>query len=123
MAGANFIRHRNTQILYIDFSYAASQQEVLQIITDAQALITTQPFSSVLTLTNITDAYFDVEVSQALKQLAAHNKPYVKAGAVVGVTKIRRIIYEAVMFFAKRHLEIFDGVETAKEWLIQQGGQ
>ena len=83
-------------------------------------MIVTRPPASVFTLTNITKAYFDSDISQALKRLAAHDKPYVKAGAVVGVTNIRRIIYNAVMFFAKRQLEICDDVESAKAWLVSQ---
>ena len=118
MAGVQFIEYRGIEILYIDFSYSTSHEEILDIMQETKRLIATRPPASVLTLTNITEAFFDREISQALKDLAAYNKPYVKAGAVIGLTAVRRIIYNAVMFFSKRHLEIFDDLESAKEWLL-----
>lgn len=120
MAGVQFIRHHSIEILYIDFSCSASKEEIFRIIEETKRLIVTRPPASVFTLTNITNAYFDSDISQALKHLAAHNKPYVKAGTVVGVTSIRRIIYNAVLFFSKRHLEICDDLESAKAWLVSQ---
>ena len=56
-------------------------------------------------------------MSDGLKQFTAHNKPYVKAGAVVGVTGLKRIIFSAVVTFSRRNLEAFDDVEQAKHWL------
>lgn len=120
MAGVQFITYQSIEILFIDFSYSTSKEEILRIIDETKRLIATRAYSSVFTLTDITNAYFDSEITQALKQLAAHNRPYVKAGAVVGVTNIRRIIYNAVLFFSKRHLEICEDLESAKAWLVSQ---
>jgi hypothetical protein len=120
MAGVQFIRHHSIEILYIDFSYSTSKEEILRIIEETKTVIATRPPVSVFTLTNITSAYFDSDITQALKHLATHNTPYVKAGAVVGVTNIRRIIYNAVLFFSKRHLEICEDLESAKAWLVSQ---
>ena len=53
-----------------------------------------------------------------MKQFSAHNKPYVKAAAVVGITGLKRIFFRAVMAFAKLNLEFFDDVEQAKRWLV-----
>jgi hypothetical protein len=120
MAGVQFIRHQDIEILYVDFSYCASKEEILRIIEETKTAISTRPPGTVFTLTNITKAYFDSDISQALKGLTTHNKPYVKAGAVVGLTDIRRIIYNAVLFFSKRHLEVCDDLESAKAWLVTQ---
>jgi len=120
MAGVKFIRHENIEILYIDFSYSKSKEEILRIMEDTKRLIAARPPASVLTLTNITDAHFDKDINEGLKDLAIHNKPYVKAGAVVGVTSIRKIVYSAVLLFSKRHLEICKDLESAKAWLLTQ---
>lgn len=119
MAGAEFITHQSMEILYIDLS-SDSKDEILQAIEETKTLISLRPPSSVFTLTNVTNAYFDGEVSEGLKGLAAYNKPYVKAGAVVGVTNLRKIIYNSVLFFSKRKLEICDDMESAKAWLVGQ---
>ena len=120
MAGVHFIRHGNIEILHINFSNTSSKGEILEIMDETKGLIATRPLSSVLVLTDITGAFFDRDISQAMKQLAAHNKPYVRASAVVGVTPIRRIVYNAVMFFSGRHFESCDDLESAKAWLLSQ---
>jgi hypothetical protein len=120
MAGSEFIRHQDIEILYLDFSYTTSKEEVVQIVEEAKQLIANRPPLSVLTLTNITKAYLDRDISQILKELAVHNKPFVKAGAVIGVTPTRKMIYLTVLFFAKRKLEICDDLDSAKAWLLLQ---
>lgn len=111
-----FIRHRDREILFLDFSNSLPR-EILQTIEDAKRVISGRQERSLLTLTDVTNARFDESVGDGLKQFTAHNKPYVKAGAVVGVTGLKRIIFTAVMAFSRRKMETFDDVEQAKHWL------
>lgn len=111
-----FITHQDREILYLDFSNSKAD-EVLKIIEDAKEVIRTKPEKSILTLTDVTNARFNDEVGASMKQFAAHNKPYVRAGAVVGITGLKKIIFGAVMAFSKRNLESFDDIEAAKRWL------
>ncbi len=111
-----FIRHEEKDILLLDFSNAQTE-EVMTIIEDAKRLISSRPEQSLLTLTNVTNARFNERVGEGLKKFTLHNKPYVKAGAVVGITGLKRIIFGAVMAFSKRKLESFDDLEQAKQWL------
>ena len=89
----------------------------MKIIEDAKRVISTKPENSLLTLTDVTNARFNEEVGDGMKQFSAHNKPYVKAAAVVGITGLKKIILGAVMAFSKRNLESFDDEEQAKRWL------
>ncbi len=114
-----FINHREKEILLLDFSESDSAQ-VLQIIAHAKNLISTQPHQSLLTLTDVTNARFNEQVGQGMKDFALYNKPYVKAGAVVGITGLKRVIFGAVMAFAKRKLESFDSRDQAMQWLAEQ---
>lgn len=111
-----FITHHKKEILFLDFSNSLPH-EVLQTIDDAKRVISARPEGSILTLTDVTNARFNDAVSDGLKQFTAHNKPYVKAGAVVGVTGLKRIIFSAVVTFSRRNLEAFDDIEQAKHWL------
>jgi len=113
---ATFIKHKEKEILFLDFSNT-QPHEVLEAIEVAKPLIRSRPAGSVLTLTDVTNARFSEAVSDGLKEFTAHNKPYVKAGAVVGVTGLKRIIFTAVMTFSRRNLETFDDIEQAKHWL------
>lgn len=111
-----FITHHKKEILFLDFSNTLPH-EVLQTIEVAKRVISARPEGSILTLTDVTNARFNEAVSDGLKKFTAHNKPYVKAGAVVGVTGLKRIIFSAVIAFSRRNLEAFDDVEQAKHWL------
>jgi hypothetical protein len=55
-----------------------------------------------------------------LKEFTRHNKPYVIAAAVVGITGLKQIIYNAVLKFSGRNLVAFDSVDRAKDWLAGQ---
>ena len=113
-----FIKHREKEILLLDFSNSGTD-EVLKIIEDAKRVISAKPENSLLTLTDVTNARFNEKVGDGMKQFSAHNKPYVKAAAVVGITGLKKIIFGAVMAFSKRNLASFDDVEQAKHWLAE----
>jgi hypothetical protein len=112
-----FINHRGKEILLLDFSNSEAD-EVLQIIHQATVLIGTKAEHSLLTLTDVTNARFNEAVGEGMKNFTLHNKPYVRAGAVVGITGLKRIIFGAVMAFSQRKLLSFDDREQAKAWLI-----
>lgn len=113
-----FIEHKGKKILYLDFS-CCKAEETLQTISHAKELIAKQAEKSLLTLTNVTDARFNETVGREMKEFTAHNRPYVRAAAVVGVTGLKKIIFDAVIAFSGRKLSTFDDLEKAKQWLIE----
>lgn len=119
MQRVQFIQHKGIKILRLDFAKAKAE-EVLQIVEQAKAVIGSQPEGSVRTLTDVTDTSFNSDVSAAMKDFVTHNKPFVMAAAVVGVTGLKQIIYNAVIKFSGRNLVAFDTLEQAKDWLAQQ---
>jgi hypothetical protein len=112
-----FIKHQEKEILLLDFSNSTAD-EVLKIIEQAKRVISSRPQQSLLTLTDVTNARFNADVSEQMKAFTVHNKPYVRAGAVVGITGLKRIIFSAVVAFSQRKLESFDDREEAKQWLV-----
>ena len=112
------IQYEGKNILHLDFSNCKAE-EILNTITKAKKVIATYPEQSLLTLTDVTDARFNDAVTQEMKAFTAHNRPYVRAGAVVGVTGLKRIIFQAVVAFSGRKLSAFDNVEQAKQWLVE----
>lgn len=117
MERARYIKHRDRQILLYDFSHL-STEEARQLMDYCPGLIRNMPPQSVLTLTDVTGLNFDEQLKEAFKALTQHNKPYVIAGAVVGVTGWKKIVYLASLRFAGRNnLQLFDTVALAREWL------
>ena len=119
MERIQFIEHKGRKLLYLNFANCAPD-EILATVVKAKATIASQPRESVYTLTDVTNAGFNSKVSEALKEFVIHNKPYVKAAGVVGVTGLRQIIYNAVMKLSGRKLTAFDTMAEAKDWLAQQ---
>lgn len=113
----SFIRHKTAEILLIDWSDATAD-EILTAIEEAKKQIASRPEKSVRTLTNVTNARADRRVTEALKEYVAHNKPYVIAGAVVGLNDLKTIVFNFVNRATGRSLRAMDSVDQAKEWLV-----
>ncbi len=115
------LEYKGKKILFFDFSCCVSKEEIMPIIDAAKQCFQDKDLNSVLTLTDVTSARYNEEILALLKELALHNKPYVKAGAIVGITRpLIKLAYTAVMAFSKRNLPVFDTQDQAKEWLIKQ---
>lgn len=120
MERVGFGGHRGKQILFLDFSNCGVP-DILQTIDEAKAIVKQQPEQSLLILSDVTNAAFDDSVRLAMKEFTVHNKPYVKASAVVGVTGLKRIIFDGIMLFSRRKITAFDNIEAARDWLTSQG--
>ena len=119
MARAGFETVGGKKIFFINFR-GCEVAEALVVAGQARSEIAKCPPASVLTLTDITDAKYDDTVTDALKNLAKSNKPFVKASAVVGVTGLRKVIYSMITMFSKRQMMLFPDLESAKKWLLTQ---
>jgi len=85
MERTRFIDHRGTRILVLDYSGLKSADEALREIDNSKRIVAMQPPKSLLVLTSVREARYNAAVLQALKELAAHNEPHVKASAIVGM--------------------------------------
>jgi hypothetical protein len=121
LARVRFIEQRGKRILLIDFSGLQATEEILAEVENARAVVAAQPPASLLTLTHVKGARYTPPVMEALKKLAADNKPYVRAAAVVGMEGLHRVLYRAVILFSRRNIETFDSMNEAREWLATQG--
>lgn len=119
MGGARFIEHEGKRILYIDFA-GVEFEDLVGVIRECKKLIAKEPLGSVLTLTNVAGARVNPMTSKVLKEFTTFNKPYVKAGAVIGATGLLKLEFDVVMKFSGRVLARFDDVDKAKAWLITQ---
>lgn len=116
-ARVRFIEYRGSRILYIDFSHG-TPAEFLEAIETAERTIAGEPHASLLTLTNAENAMHDRRVTERLKSYVENNKPFVKAGAVVGLNELRKIVFNFLNKAAGRSLKAFDDIDRAKTWLV-----
>lgn len=116
MGRINFVTHKGKQILHIDFSNVAPD-DAPTVVEEAKRVIAKQPPNSLRTLTDITNGGFPPKVNQLMKEYTAHNKPYVRAAAIVGADGLRKALVYVVATFSSRDLKPFDTPEQAKDWL------
>ncbi len=119
MERIQFVEHKGTKLLHLDLSHAKAE-DVINLVHVATPVIAAQPERSIRTLTDVTGLTFNHEATTALKWFTKHNKPYVIAGAVVGVTGLKQIIYNSVLKFSGRNIVAFDTLDEAKNWLVTQ---
>ena len=114
------IHHRGVPIMLLDYSDILEPSEALAAIAESKQTIAQEPAGSVRTLTYVQGARYSAPVIDALKDLTAHNKPFVRAAAVVGMNTLQRIVFRAVMAVSRRNIHTFEELEDAKDWLAEQ---
>jgi hypothetical protein len=120
MERTRFIEHQGTRILLLDYAGVRDPGEALREIAHSRSVVAAQPPASLLVMTVVRDGRYNAAVLQAMKELAAHNAPYVRASAVVGMSGLHRIAYQAVILFSKRNIKVFDQEADALAWLATQ---
>lgn len=119
MERAKWIEHRGKRIFEMDCT-DASLDEMNQVIEACKQEVRSQPEQSVYTLIIAGGTAFSSETIGNLKELAKDNAPYVKASAIVGVTGLYKVVFNAVALFSKRRFDLFDTIEEAKDYLARQ---
>ena len=119
MAHVQFIEYKAKKILHLDFT-GRKVAELPQAIQTAKTLVGKEAQGSVRTLTDVTDMEVTKETSAVMRDLTTFNKPYVVAAAVVGVTGLKKVIYNAIVAISGRNMQTFDTIEMAKDWLSTQ---
>ena len=112
-----FIDHEGKRILFVDFSNCKAG-EVEQISRKVPDYVTTQPFGSVLILTNFAGASFDEDALRTMKESAVFDKPFVKRSALIGTDTLPRQFYDDIKSFSRRELPIFPDRDAALAWLV-----
>ena len=121
MERTSFIEHAGRRIVFMDFTGIVDPEEALRTIEEARQFVAAQPRTgTLLTLVDVQNSRFNDRIVEALKALASHNRPWVLAGAVVGMSPLQRVVYRIVNAFTGRRLAAFETAPEAKEWLVRQ---
>lgn len=116
-----FIEHGGQRIVLLDFSGLQETEHGLAAVAEARAFIgALVPDGSHFTLTDTTGTRYDRKTIEAVKAMTVHNRPYVRAAAVVSDSSLHRAAISMIALFSKRRLEVFDTRERALAWLATQ---
>ena len=120
MERVGFITHDGATILKVDLSHPANVEENLATMRKAKEVIGAQPPRSLLIMTDVTGTLFNIAAVEEMKRYSAFNTPFVKASAVIGISGLARIIYDAVVKVIGRSVATFKTEGEALDWLAKQ---
>ena len=107
-------------IVLQDFTGVTDTAEALQLIARARAFIERQPRGSTLVLTDVAGSRFNQKVIDAMKELAEHHKPWIKASALVGLTPLMSIVFRMVVALTRREIRVCGSRLEAMAYLKAQ---
>jgi len=117
MSSVRFIEDKGKRILYMD-AVNCDLQDIMALIEKAKSLISKEPLDSVFTLTLLNKGSYHGGFRKVAKEFTAFNKPYVKAGAIVGLDAAALKEFEEVMKYSQREFKFFPDVPSALQWLM-----
>ncbi|MDD5109301.1 MAG: hypothetical protein PHC29_07375 [Candidatus Omnitrophica bacterium] len=119
MERASFITYKNKNILFIDLSNC-SKNHALGVIEKSKNIIKEQPKYSVLALADINNENLYIpDVFLAMQEFVKHNKPYIKASAIVAPGERLKLFIDILSYSSDRKFSAFDDIQKAKDWLIE----
>ena len=115
------IEYRGVSVVLLDFTNATDPATTIAEIGEAKRFFAAYPPNgSLRTLTDVTGARYNTAVLEALKDLAAHNKPYVGPAAAVVQTALHRVAMNLAGLFSGRKFRAFASRDEALDWLATQ---
>ena len=117
MERARFITYDGKRILLVDFRGIETLEGLASTAERVSRLIRDEPGDSVLVAVDVSGVPYSLRAVRLLGEIAAENKPYVRARAVIGLSHLARPIVRAVAQYTGRPVEAFDDLESAMAWL------
>jgi hypothetical protein len=110
-------------IVLQDFSNIVEVETALTVVQQARVFMQSRPRDgSTLILTNVTNSTFNQEVVDALRSMAEHHKPWVRASAIYGLTPLMRIILRATIALTGREIRVFETPAEGMDYLRKFSG-
>ena len=119
MTRCDYVQVEGVQILYTDLAGCTPAQGI-EALQRSVELVRNRPADSVLSLVDVTDAGYNREAVRFMTEVVRGNRPHIRATAVVGATGIRRIVLNGLRRLSGRSFELFDDLESAKSYLVEQ---
>jgi hypothetical protein len=120
MERVKYIEHKGKKILVQDLTDSKSIEENIGAFDKSQEIIFAQPDKSVLLLTVLVNTHYSPEAVDRLKKFSRDITPYIKASAAVGVTGIKKVVYQTLTKLIGRKINLFETVDQALDWLASQ---
>jgi len=109
--GKNFV--------YIDFSGLQTNEEISRLIEQAKLTIHKNSPKSIYTITNFERLHFNKESKDLVVPYTESNKPYVIAGAIIGMDGLKKVMATTIFSLSgRKDLAILSSKEEAIQHLL-----
>jgi hypothetical protein len=121
MTPVRFIPCNGKQILLMDFTNANTNAEITQTVEEIKKAVAMQQPHSLMALLDVTGTSINRKRIRRIQDMAAHNRPYVKFIALVGLGLFRSMAFRIMLRVTgrKNHM-VFRKREKALEWLVER---
>ena len=116
-----FLDNAGQRIILLDFEGITDIEVGLAVVAEARAFIgRLKPDGSHFTLTDVTRTTYNRRIVDAFKEMTVHNRPFIKAAAIVSDSSLHRAAISMIAIFSRRRLEVFGARDEALAWLETQ---
>ncbi|NMM49127.1 hypothetical protein [Marinigracilibium pacificum] len=113
------IDYKGIKIVYTNIA-GSLPEDAIPAFERTRVLVPTFGEKEALSLVNAKDARFNTDLISKIKEVVKMNNFHVKATAVCGLSTLTSLMVNSIISFTGRKMKLFDTVEEAKEWLINQ---
>ena len=113
------IEHEGIDILFMDFS-ELSTEGVIALLEEAKGVIHSSPPKSLKVLTDVSNARYDKITADAFAAFSKSNNPFIAHSAVIGMTGMKRVLFNFVMRSTGRKVHLHRSRKRALNWLKSQ---
>lgn len=111
--------HKGKTLVEIDFT-RCTPGTFTPVIAEAQRVIQGSPKGSVLALTCLEEVRFDPSTVVEMERFASAVMPHLRANALVGITGLKKVVFNGIKPLYKVPVELFDDRPAGREWLASR---
>ena len=112
------ITYKGQEILFQSFKDEKDPAIITDRLHKVKEHILIQPDKSILLLSDVTNTYYNPELISIMKNFSRAITPHVKASAMVGITGITKIFFNALVKLTGREIKAINSLEEARDWLV-----
>lgn len=119
---SHWIRHRERKIFYVDFSNFLLNREPFKAELEAvSGVVCQEPEATVLGLVDLRNTVLTMAMTEIIKGYARRMGRHINKAAVIvnKNTGARRYLLNAIARVGGRQVVLFETVEEAKDWLVE----
>jgi len=110
--------YQGKRIMVVDGTDATAEGYA-EILREGAAAVTAEPAGTVLLATVVKGARYGAGAAERLKAYSRAIRPHVRASAVVGLSPMQRVIFNAIRPFLHASVRDFATLAEAREWLVR----